>query len=310
MPRLPRATPVAARIRVSHLRGNSGVVHRAGALDVRELWACRDYRARLRWPHGFVCPTCEGTQAWCTGRGLWMCGSCGHQTSVTAGTLFQDTRTSLVTWFRAVWVGRQPEERRQRAGTATSPRPGQLSNRMDVAAQASTCDGPACGRDLLSGAVEVDETFVGGVEPGGGRRHVGKKALVVIGAEVRGRAVGRIRMRRVVGSSAESLLPFVPEAVEPGAVVITDGLQRYRVLPQLGYSHDRRVLLGSGESADAVLPRVHRVAALLKRWLMGTHQGAVSHQHLDYYLDEFTFRFNRRASRHRGKLFYGSSNRR
>ena len=160
------------------------------------------------------------------------------------------------------------------------------------------------GRDHLSGAVEVDETFVGGVEPGGRRRHVGKKALVVIGAEVRGRAVGRIRMRRVVGSSAESLLPFLQEAVEPGAVVITDGLQSYRVLPQLGYSHDRRVLLGSGESADAVLPRVHRVAALLKRWLMGTHQGAVSRQHLDYYLDEFTFRFNRRASRHRGKLFY------
>ena len=160
------------------------------------------------------------------------------------------------------------------------------------------------GRDRLSGAVEVDETFIGGVDPGGGRRHVGKKALVVIGAEVRGRAVGRIRMRRVVGSSAESLLPFVQEAGEPGAVVITDGLQSYRVLPQLGYSHDRRVLLGSGESADAVLPRVHRVAALLKRWLMGTHQGAVSRQHLDYYLDEFTFRFNRRASRHRGKLFY------
>ena len=111
-------------------------------------------------------------------------------------------------------------------------------------------------------------------------------------------------MRRVVGSSAESLLPFVQEAVEPGAVVITDGLQIYRVLPQFGYSHDRRVLLGSGESADAVLPRVHRVAALLKRWLMGTHQGAVSRQHLDYYLDEFPFRFNRRASRHRGKLFY------
>ena len=101
-------------------------------------------------------------------------------------------------------------------------------------------------------------------------------------------------MRRVVGSSAESLLPFVREAVEPGAVVITDGLQSYRVLPQLGYSHDRRVLLGSGESADAVLPRVHRVVAPLKRWLMGTHQAAVSRQHLDYYLDEFTVRFNRR----------------
>lgn len=105
-------------------------------------------------------------------------------------------------------------------------------------------------------------------------------------------------------SSADSLLPFVQEAVGPGTVVITDGLQGYRGLPNLGYRHDRRVLLGSGESADAVLPRVHRVASLLKRWLLGTHQGAVSREHLDYYLDEFTFRFNRRTSRHRGKLFY------
>ena len=86
--------------------------------------------------------------------------------------------------------------------------------------------------------------------------------------------------------------------------MITDGLQSYRGLPEVGYRHDRRVLLGSGESAEAVLPRVHRVASLLKRWLLGTHQGAVSREHLDDYLDEFTFRFNRRTSRHRGKLFY------
>lgn len=111
-------------------------------------------------------------------------------------------------------------------------------------------------------------------------------------------------MQRIADSSEASLLPFVQEAVEPGTVVITDGLQTYRGLPGLGYQHDRRVLLGSGESAVAVLPRVHRVASLLKRWLLGTHQGGVSREHLDSYLDEFTFRFNRRTSRHRGKLFY------
>ncbi len=114
----------------------------------------------------------------------------------------------------------------------------------------------------------------------GGRRHVGKKALVAVAAEVRGAAIGRIRLRRVADSSAASLLPFVQEAVTPGTVVITDGLQSYRGLPEVGYRHDRRVLLGSGESADAVLPRVHRIASLLKRWLLGTHQGAVSREHL------------------------------
>ena len=160
------------------------------------------------------------------------------------------------------------------------------------------------GRDRLSETVEIDETFVGGVEPGGGRRHVGKKALVVVAAEVRGRAIGRIRLKRVRDAAADSLLPWVQEAVAPGTIVITDGLQSYRALSDLGYRHDRRVLLGCGDSADAVLPRVHRVASLLKRWLLGTHQGGVSREHLEYYLDEFTFRFNRRTSRHRGKLFY------
>ena len=160
------------------------------------------------------------------------------------------------------------------------------------------------GRERLSETVEIDETFVGGVEPGGGRRHVGKKALVVVAAEVRGRAIGRIRLKRVRDAAADSLLPWVQEAVTPGTIVITDGLQSYRALSDLGYRHDRRVLLGYGDSADAVLPRVHRVASLLKRWLLGTHQGGVSREHLEYYLDEFTFRFNRRTSRHRGKLFY------
>ena len=201
-------------------------------------------------------------------------------------------------------VGGEPEERRQRLGPAARPRLGQLPHGLDVAAQAPPRDGAARSGTGCRPEVEVDETIVGGVEPGGGRRHLGKKALVVIAAEVRGRAIGRIRMQRVADASADSLVTFVQPAVEPGAVVITDGLQSYRGLAQRGYRHDRRVVLGSRETADPVLPRIHRVASLLKRWLLGTHQGGVSREHLDYYLDEFTFRFNRRTSRHRGKLFY------
>ncbi|MDP2957234.1 MAG: IS1595 family transposase [Longimicrobiales bacterium] len=265
--------------------------------------ACRDYLARLRWPQGFACPACKGTEAWSTGRGLWMCAACGHQVSVTAGTIFQDTRTPLTLWFRAIWwvvsqkTGASALGLQQILGLGSYRTAWTWLHKLRRAMVRP-------GRDPLSERVEVDETFVGGVETGGGRRHIGKKALVAIAAEVRGRAIGRIRMQRVADSSAESLLPFVQEAVRPGTIVITDGLQSYRGLPDLGYRHDRRVLLGSGESAEAVLPRVHQIASLLKRWLLGTHQGAVSREHLDYYLDEFTFRFNRRTSRHRGKLFY------
>ena len=222
---------------------------------------------------------------------------------MTAGTIFQDTRTPLTLWFRAIWWVTS-----QKYGTSALG----LQRVLGLGSYRTAWTWlhklrramVRPGRDHLTGEVEVDETFIGGVETGGGRRHVGKKALVAVAAEVRGRGIGRIRLRRVTDSSADSLLPFVQEAVAPGTVMITDGLQSYRGLPDLGYRHDRRVLLGSGESADAVLPRVHRVASLLKRWLLGTHQGSVSREHLDYYLDEFTFRFNRRTSRHRGKLFY------
>jgi len=265
--------------------------------------ACREYLASLRWPNGFVCPKCCSSGAWWTERGLRMCSACGHQVSVTAGTIFQDTRTPLTLWFRAIWWVVSQKNGASALGMQRVLGLGSYRTAWTWLHKLRRAM-VRPGRERLSGDVEVDETFVGGVHPGGGRRHIGKKALVVLAAEVRGRAIGRIRMRRIADSSAESLLPFVQDAVEPGSTVITDGLQSYRGLPKLGYSHDRRVLLGSGESADALLPRVHRAASLLKRWLLGTHQGAVSREHLDYYLDEFTFRFNRRASRHRGKLFY------
>lgn len=160
------------------------------------------------------------------------------------------------------------------------------------------------GRDQLSGEIEVDETFVGGVEKGGGRRHIGKKALVAIAAQTDGKAIGRIRMAVVRDSSADSLVPFVQQSIAPGSTVVTDGLPSYLGLGAAGYVHRQRVIRGSGKEADTLLPRVHRVASLLKRWLIGTHQGRVEREHLPYYLDEFTFRFNRRTSRSRGLLFY------
>lgn len=266
--------------------------------------ACCQYLAQLRWPDGFGCPACDSRKAWSATRGRWVCAACGHQASVTAGTIFHRTRSPLTLWFRAIWWVVSQKNGASALGLQHVLGLGSYRTAWTWLHKLRRAM-VRPGRDRLSGIVEVDETLVGGVEPGGGRRQVGKKkALVVIAAEVRGRGTGRIRMRRVAGSSAESLLPFVQDAVESGSVVITDGLQTYRGLPEMGYRHDRRVVMGSGKSADAVLPRVHRVASLVKRWLLGTHQGAVSREHLDYYLDEFCFRFNRRTSRHRGKLFY------
>ena len=130
------------------------------------------------------------------------------------------------------------------------------------------------------------------------------KALMVVAAQEDGPGIGRIRMRQIVDASAASLMPFVQDSVEPGSVIHTDGWLGYAPLEHKGYKHEVTFLKGKKKTPSELMPRVHRVISLLKRWLLGTHQGAVSHKHLDYYLDEFTFRFNRRRSKSRGKLFF------
>jgi ISXO2-like transposase domain len=130
------------------------------------------------------------------------------------------------------------------------------------------------------------------------------KALIDVAAQEDAPGIGRIRMRRIADAPAESLIPFVQNSVEPGSVVHTDGWLGYLPLEGKGYDHEVTFLKGKKKTPSELMPRVHRVISLLKRWLMGTHQGAVSLEHPDYYLDEFTFHFNRRKSRSRGKLFF------
>lgn len=266
--------------------------------------ACREYLFQLRWPEGFVCPRCGGQSAWKASRGRLVCRSCRHQTSVTAGTIFQDTRKPLTLWFRAIW-----QVTSQKNGTSAASLQRVLGLRsyqtawtwMHKLRRAMVRPG----RDKLRGVVEVDETFIGGEGSKGGT-WVEKKAVVVIAAEEDGSRIGRIRMATIPAPTRKSLHRFICEVIEPGSVVHTDGRHAYEKLDELGYEHKRTVLLNQkGEdAATKLLPRVHRVASLLKRWMLGTHQGAVCVEHLDYYLDEFTFRFNRRTSRSRGKLFY------
>lgn len=265
--------------------------------------ACRQYLVSLRWPAGFRCSQCPSENGWLNNRGLMHCTKCGHQSSVTAGTIFHRTRKPLRLWFQVMWW---VTGQKNGASALGLQRILGLHSYQTAWAWLHKLRRAMVrpGRDRLTGEVEVDETFVGGVEEGGGRRHVGKKALVVVAAEVRGTAIGRIRLQRVQGSSADSLVGFVKAAVEPGSAVVTDGLPSYLGLPGAGYVHRARVVEGSGKAADTLLPRVHRVASLLKRWLLGTHQGRVERKHLPYYLDEFVFRFNRRTSRSRGLLFH------
>jgi len=264
--------------------------------------ACRAYLVQLRWPAGFRCPRCGATTAWPVRTVLWQCAACGRQTSVTAGTIFQDTRTPLTTWFRAMWAvtssktGTSALGLQQVLGLGSYQTAWAWLHKLRRAMVRP-------GRDQLSGRVEVDESFVGGIGGAQGRS-TATKALIVVAAEEVGYGVGRIRMRRIPDASADSLQGFITDVIEPGSLIHTDGWHGYDRVERSGYRHDVTFLRGEDNLASELLPRVHRVISLLKRWLLGTHQGAVRQAHLDYYLDEFTFRFNRRTSRHRGKLFF------
>ena len=266
--------------------------------------ACREYLMQLRWPRGFACPRCGGQRARPSRRrGLLRCGQCDYQASLTAGTIFQDTRLPLRTWYRAMWwvtsqkTGASALGLQSILGLGSYRTAWALLHKLRRAMVRPD-------RERLTGRTEVDETFVGGEEEGVRGRQTLKKALVAIAAEEDGAGRGRIRMKRIRRASKQQLHGFIQEAVEPDSTIHTDGWEGYVGLEALGYRHEYDFVATSSQSASELLPRVHRVAALLKRWLMGTHQGAVSREHLDYYLDEYTFRFNRRRSRHRGKLFY------
>ena len=265
--------------------------------------ACRAYLARLRWPEGFRCPGCGSVKAWPVRGILLECADCGCQTSVTAGTIFQDTRTPLPVWFRAMWWvttqknGASALGLQRVLGLKSYETAWTWMHKLRRAMVRP-------GRDLLTGRVEVDESYLGGLEEGLRGRLTDKKALIVVAAEEDGMGIGRIRMRHIPDASAKSLELFLLDSIEAGSVVHTDGWGGYGGVRSKGYVHEATIIKRSKATASELLPRVHRVFSLLKRWLMGTHQGAVSHKHLDYYLEEFAFRFNRRRSKSRGKLFF------
>ena len=264
---------------------------------------CREYVFQLRWPEGFRCPRCEHNKAWVVSATLWQCCQCDHQTSATAGTVFQDTRKPLKMWFRAMWYVMS-----QKHGASALGLQRVLGLRSYQTAWVwlhklrRAMVRP--GRERLLGWVEVDETYVGGWEEGIPGRRRGEKSLVVIAAQAAGNAIGRIRMQVIPDASAASLHSFIEGSVVPGSTVHTDGWQGYAGIDTKGYAHELSPVRGRLRDASKLHPRVHLVASLLKRWLLGTHQGAVEPQHLAYYLDEFTFRFNRRNCKSRGKLFY------
>jgi transposase-like protein len=264
--------------------------------------ACRLYLEHLRWRDGFRCPRCGGADAWRMSRGLWLCQRCRRQTSVIVGTIFERSRLPLTLWFRAMW---HVTNQKNGASALTIQRRLGLGSYQTAWVWLHKLRRAMVrpGRDGLEGVVEADESYLGGEKAGKRGRGARGKALVLLAVQLQpGGEIGRIRLAQVSDASGPSLVGALETMVTPGSEVKTDGWRGYNDLASKGYRH--RVVRDPGEIGQDLLPACHRVASLLKRWLLGTHQGAVRQEHLAYYLDEFTFRFNRRTSASRGKLFY------
>ena len=264
---------------------------------------CRNYLYKLRFPEGYICPKCSCKKSWLRKNDLYECVECKHGTSVTAGTMFHDTRKPLKDWFVAIWwvttqkYGASAQGLQQILGLKSYQTAWTWLHKIRAVMVSPQ-------RIKLSGVVEVDETYIGGDEIGGKRgRGAGNKVLVCVAVELKGKKPGRARISLIADASKESLHGFICTNIATGSKLITDDWSGYHGIESSGY--DREVHVQSkSKSDDELLPHVHLVVSLVKRWLLGTHQGAVEKKHLQAYLDEYVFRFNRRTSAKRGLLFY------
>ena len=280
--------------------------------DERSCW---QYLIDIRWREGYVCRHCGSKRYWLTSKHKIHCSDCEKEFSITSGTIFQETKKPLLLWFHIMWWVVA-----QKTGASAF-------NLMDFMGFGSYKTAwlwlhklrramVRPGRDKLSGQVEVDETYIGGEEAGTGNtgRGANEKCLVVVAVECIGKKIGRVRFKIIPDASSENLIPFIEDSIENGSSVITDGWSGYKPLRNRKiYTHVVKTIAGSEKEAHELLPHVHMVDSLIKRWIYGTHQGKiprtlytvqVSAKHLEYYLDEFAFRFNRKMSTYRGKLFY------
>lgn len=263
--------------------------------------ACEEYLYQIRWPEGFICSHCGHREFWSSKIEKYRCRRCEYRVSIKAGTIFQDSRMPLRVWFRAMWqvvsqkhgisaLGLQRVLGVNRYETAWT-----MLHKLRIAMVRP-------GRDRLTGPVQIDETYIGGPRPGKRGRGAAGKTLILVAVEDKDGCPGRIRLHKVKSASGASLIPAVKDSVQPKSEIRTDGWEGYSQLFSSGYKHT--IIRETADVGRNLLPLANRVTALLKRWLIGTHQGKPSASHLAYYLDEFVFRFNRRTSRSRGLLFY------
>ncbi len=266
--------------------------------------ACLNYIYEIRWPNGFICPRCLANNTpYKLKNGSLKCTTCRKETSVTSGTIFDKTRTSLKDWFGAIWYitnqknGVSALDIQRLLGFGSYQTSWTILHKLR-----SAMVDPE--REKLSGLVEIDETFIRRSSSTKSNKNQPNTVVLVAIELLEPKGFGRIRLRHVDGATKENVKQFMLDVVQAGSVIYSDGSALYKCAREIGFSHHRTVHLGSDIAAHITMPGVHRVSSLLKRWLLGAYQGAIKEKQLGYYLDEYTFRFNRRKSKSRGLLFY------
>lgn len=262
---------------------------------------CIEYLTSIRWPRGFECPVCGSIRTWKKSKGRFECSDCHTETTVTNGTIFHKSTKPLLIWFRAIWWmvaqknGVSAKGLQKVLGLGSYQTAWTWLHKFRRLMVLS-------GRTKLQGIVEVDEVLVGGKTSGKRGRGSEGKSLIAVAVEVKGRKTGRVRLAKIPNASSDSLNKFIEDNIEPSSTIITDGWPSYNELSKMGYIHKiQKSTVKDGD--EDILPNVHRIASLLKRWLLGTHQSYLNKNKLEYYLDEYVFRYNRRTSTSRGLLF-------
>ncbi len=247
--------------------------------------ACVRFMIQSRWPDGFVCPHCGGRDYyWIDTRKLLECKTCHYQTSVTAGTVMHRSKMPLRLWFEAAYLvstltpGLSAVQFARQVGLKRYQTAFMMLHKLRAAMVRP-------GRDQLNGLVEVDETYIGGEHPGRVGRGAFGKVVVVGAVDIRGKAANRIRLQVIPNAAGATLVGFIQTHVLPGSTIKTDDWPGYSRINVAGYQH----------VISTELTHIHRVFGNLKTWLIGTHHG-VSPQHLQAYLNEYTYRFNRRGT--------------
>ena len=259
---------------------------------------CRKHLFKMKYPDGFICPNCKNSEYWITDRSLLHCKECNHQTSLKAGTIMHGSKKPLKLWYLAFFFvsfqksGINAKNLQNFLGLGSYQTAWTWLHKIRHSLRKE-------GREKLSTCVEIDESLFGGVSEGKRGRGAENKQLLVVAVEKTGKKIGRIRIEEIKDASADSLNAFINTNIEKQSLIKTDGWRSYSELSKNGYKHK----IIKKKDDENILSSVHLVISQFKRWTLGLHQGLVKGKHLQYYLDEYVFRFNRRKSKSRGKVF-------